>query len=144
MSKSFSQHWLSFTISVLLLAGVVIAVVAISVQISQTNMQSIVKGNEESPVIAEVETQQFDGQTVTLTGVIEYAFNSGKQTIFSFHPEHQGNFKFIIKKEYYDAFSGDPVPLYPIGSEVAVQGTMEWYQGDQVMYITLPEQITLL
>ena len=83
-------------------------------------------------------------EDVVIEGVIKYNFNSGKQTILSFHDHHKGYFKVLIKQKYYPAFSALPDVLYKKEQKIRVTGLLEWYQGDRTIFVTTPNQIEIL
>jgi len=99
----------------------------------------------DSPVMARIspaEARAWAGQTVTASGVIRYTFNNGKQVLLSFNKPHQGHFKVLIPRESWPAFPKPPEQLYRVGQEVTVSGLIGWYQGDPVIRVTHPEQIS--
>lgn len=86
---------------------------------------------------------------VTLTGTLNYVHNNGNQIMLSFYNPHQGHISFIIKKEYWDQFpqtlnttlGENLVGLFYIGQTISVTGNIDFYQGDETIYITSPDQI---
>lgn len=101
---------------------------------------------ETSPVAAipHTEARAWAGHTATVTGVLRYVFNNGKQVVLGFANPHQGAFKAIIRRADWDRFDAAPEQIYRIGQRVAVTGLVAWYQGDPVVYVTAPEQIRVL
>lgn len=97
-----------------------------------------------TPIIKETQAADYNGEVVTVEGVILYNFNSGKQTILSFHEHHRGHFKALIKHQYYSEFSEMPDRIYTIGTKIRVTGKLEWYQGDQTIYVFSPSQIEII
>jgi outer membrane protein assembly factor BamB len=99
----------------------------------------------DSPVMACIspaEARAWAGQAVTVSGVIRYTFNNGKQVLLSFNKPHQGHFKVLIPRESWPAFPKPPEQLYRVGQEITVSGLIGWYQGDPVIRVTHPEQIS--
>lgn len=87
------------------------------------------------------EAHAWNGRTVTVTGTLRYIFNNGKQVLLGFANPHQGSFKAIIRQEDWPHFAAPPEQLYRAGQQVAVTGTMAWYQGDPAIYLTAPDEI---
>lgn len=108
---------------------------------AQTNTTSI---NDQNPP-----AQPEPNSNITLTGELIYVHNNGKQVLLSFYNPHQGHIAFIIEKENWNNFPatfqtelGDNlVGLYSIGQVVSVTGSINYYQGDEAIYITDPSQI---
>ncbi len=94
--------------------------------------------------ILHTEARAWAGHTVTVTGVLRYVFNNGKQVLLGFANPHQGAFKVIIRQENWERFDGAPERSYHPGQPVAVVGTIAWYQGDPAIYAVAPEQIHVL
>ena len=84
------------------------------------------------------------GHTVAVTGTLRYVFNNGKQVLLGFANPHQGAFKAIIRQADWERFNGAPETFYRVGQEVAIVGTIAWYQGDPAIFVTAPEQIQML
>ncbi len=99
-----------------------------------------------SPVatIAEESAAEYDRQVVSVEGVVEYNFDSGKQTILAFHPHHKGYFKVLIKEQYYPDFPDKIDIMYLKADRIRVTGLLEWYQGDPTIFVTHPSQIVRL
>jgi outer membrane protein assembly factor BamB len=94
--------------------------------------------------IAHTEARQWAGQTVTVTGILRYVFNNGKQVLLGFSSPHQGSFKAIIRQDHWARFPAPPERLYRVGQRVAIVGRISWYQGDPAIYVAAPEQIHTL
>lgn len=94
--------------------------------------------------IPHAEARAWAGRPVTVTGTLRYVFNNGRQVLLGFSNPHQGNFKIIIRQADWERFGGAPERLYQVGQQVAVVGTIAWYQGDPAVYATAPEQIRTL
>ena len=99
----------------------------------------------DSPVMARIspaEARAWAGQAATVTGALRYVVNNGKQVMLSFGNPHQGHFKAIIAREHWSNFPAQPEWLYRVGQSVAISGVIGWYQGDPVIRVTHPEQIS--
>ncbi len=103
-----------------------------------------VVANTQPILITNEEVLNHDGQLVQIEGVLGYSFNSGKQTIISFAQHHKGFVKALIKEQNYDQFDSNPQEMYPVGTKVRITGVLDWYQGDQTIYVTSPSQIEKL
>lgn len=97
--------------------------------------------NTEPVIIPHTQARQWAGHTATVTGTLRYVFNNGKQVLLGFANPHQGAFKAIIRQADWGRFDGAPERMYHVGQQVAVTGTISWYQGDPAIYVTAPEQI---
>lgn len=95
-------------------------------------------------VIPYTEAHLWDGQMVMVTGTIRYVFNNGKYVLLGFAFPHQGVFKALIPQAAWSSFPETPERLYRLGQNVAVSGKVSWYQGDPAIYVTSPEQVTIL
>jgi outer membrane protein assembly factor BamB len=84
------------------------------------------------------------GKTASVEGRVQYVFNNGKQVLLGFENPHQGAFKILITKQQWAQFGGAPTNRYLVGDVLRVTGTIEWYQGDPVIYATDPGQIVNL
>lgn len=108
-------------------------------------MRADVPLTAEKPAAGQLITEEqapfFKKQYVSIEGVVQYNFNSGKQTVFSFHEHHKGFFKALVRHQYYVAFARPPDLMYPIGTRIRITGLLEWYQGDQTIFVTSPDQI---
>ncbi len=87
------------------------------------------------------QAREWAGHKTMVTGELRYVFNNGKQVLLGFSHPHQGNFKIIIRKEDWGHFDRPPESLYQVGQSVQVEGLIQWYQGDPVIYATAPQQI---
>jgi len=108
------------------------------------NTQYTIRNLRPVARIPHAEARAWAGQTVTVSGVIRYTFNNGKQVLLSFNKPHQGHFKVLIPRESWPAFPEPPEQLYRVGQEITVSGLIGWYQGDPVIRVTQPEQIATL
>ncbi len=81
------------------------------------------------------------GQSRWWKGRFKYEFNNGKEVLLGFQNPHQTAFKALILKDDWKNFSLPPEKLYTTGQTVRVQGLIEWYQGDPVIYVHGPDQI---
>ncbi len=86
----------------------------------------------------------FAGQHVTVEGKLEDVFSNGKAVYLGFRKPHSGAFLVRIMQPYWANFSQPPETLFAPGQRVQVTGTLGWYQGDPVMYLTRPEQINVI
>jgi outer membrane protein assembly factor BamB len=91
--------------------------------------------------IPHTEARAWDGRMVVVTGTLHYVFNNGKQVLLGFANPHTGAFKAIIRRADWARFDVPPEQRYRVGQQVAVVGTIAWYQGDPAIYVTGPEQI---
>ncbi len=87
---------------------------------------------------------QYAGQTVTVEGTLQDVFSNGKAVYLGFRKPHSGAFLVRIMQPAWVNFSLQPKTLYAPGQRVQVTGTIGWYQGDPVMYVTRPEQIHVM
>ena len=99
---------------------------------------------KEPTFILEEEVANHNKEQVIIEGVIKYNFNSGKQTILSFHDHHKGYFKVLIRQKDYPAFQKLPDEFYKKEQKIRVTGLLDWYQGDRTIFVTTPAQIELL
>lgn len=97
----------------------------------------------DSSVISYREAWNHIGEKRIVEGVLQHVFNSGKATILGFKDHHRGETKVRILQEHYSSFQGDPELLYKVGDRIQVTGKIEWYQGDPVIYVSDPSQITI-
>ena len=95
----------------------------------------------ELPVVAAADAAAYAGRTVTVDGVLADVFNNGKAVYLGFHKPHAGHFVVRILRADWQNFAAAPETLYAPGDHVQVTGELTWYQGDPVIYVTLPEQI---
>ena len=90
------------------------------------------------------EARQYAGSIAVVQGEFKYEFNNGKELLLGFQYPHQGAFKALILAGDWKNFSRPPDTLYATGQAVRVQGLIEWYQGDPVIYVRGPDQIQIL
>ena len=86
----------------------------------------------------------FAGQSVTVEGSLQDVFNNGKAVYLGFRKPHSGAFLVRIMQPSWANFAQRPETLFAPGQRIQVTGTIGWYQGDPVMYVTGPEQIKVL
>ncbi len=86
----------------------------------------------------------YAGRTVTVEGVLREVFNNGKAVYLAYHSPHRGHFLVRILKQDWPNFARSPEQLYAPGQRVQVTGTIEWYQGDPVIYVRNPSQLRLV
>lgn len=96
---------------------------------------------EAPPEISVEQAQDWAGQRATVVGKIAYIANNGKHVLLAFAKPHLGTFKVIIRRADWTNFAQPPDVLYQPGMTVRVTGTLQWYQGDPVIYVSQPEQI---
>jgi hypothetical protein len=96
---------------------------------------------EALPVVAAADAAAWAGRTVVVEGVLAEVFNNGKAVYLGFHKPHAGHFLVRILHANWPNFAATPETLYAPGDQVQVSGTITWYQGDPVIYVTSPEQI---
>ncbi len=97
----------------------------------------------ELPVVAAEDARAWAGQRVIVSGVLADVFNNGKAVYLGFHKPHTGYMLVRILHANWQNFAAAPETLYAPGDHVQVTGTMTWYQGDPVIYVTGPEQIVV-
>ncbi len=95
-------------------------------------------------VIDHTAARTLAGRTLTVEGTLHDVFNNGKAVYLTFQTPHQGAFLARIRKADWTSFTQPPERLYAAGQRVQVTGLIEWYQGDPVIYVTVPEQIRML
>lgn len=102
-----------------------------------------VQPSQEQPIpsIAYTEAHVYAGQTVIVTGTIRDILNNGQAVYVGFTRPHKGAFKIRILREYWENFDTTPDGQYTVGESIQVRGTIDWYQGDPVIYVTSPDQI---
>lgn len=105
------------------------------------NIQHAMLNTQPVARIAHTEARDWAGRTVTVTGVLRYVFNNGKQALLGFSNPHQGSFKAIIAREHWGHFPARPERLYRVGQPVEIVGRVGWYQGDPAIRVTTPDQI---
>jgi hypothetical protein len=99
---------------------------------------------ETRKVIPYTQAAMYDGQVVTVEGILRFIFNNRKAVYLGFQNPHQGAFKIRIMKEYWGQFGAPAETLYEVNQRVRVTGLIEWYQGDPVIYVTEPAQIDVV
>jgi len=87
------------------------------------------------------QARQYAGSLAIVEGQVKYEFNNGKEMLLGFQYPHQNAFKALILAEDWQNFSLPPDKLYATGQNIRVQGLIEWYQGDPVIYVHSPDQI---
>lgn len=87
---------------------------------------------------------------VTRTVKIAYNFFNGKELLLSGKFPHQGNFKVLIPKDVLPKLGVNLTSTgrnssnkFNEGTTITAKGIIEWYQGDQVLVVTDPSQITV-
>ncbi len=90
------------------------------------------------------QARQNAGAVAVVEGEFKYEFNNGKEVLLGFQNPHQTAFKALILKDDWKNFSLPPEKLYTTGQTVRVQGLIEWYQGDPVIYVHGPDQIQIV
>lgn len=95
-------------------------------------------------VIDYTEAHAYAGQTVTVEGELREVFNNGKAVYLGYHIPHRGHFLVRILKQDWPNFDLPPEQLYAPGQRVRVTGTIEWYQGDPVIYVRHPVQVQVV
>ncbi len=88
--------------------------------------------------------REYAGRTVTVKGLVHDVFNNGKAVYLTFQTPHQGAFLVRILKAHWDNFARPAEDVYAPGQRVQVTGTIEWYQGDPVIYVSHPSQINVM
>lgn len=117
----------------------------------KTPIQQSTTTNKKESAISYLEAAKKDGEIVSVYGQIKYVFNNGKDLLLGFNEPHAGYFKIIIKKENWDNFSKDfgseigrnKEIMYKEGDSVTATGKIQWYQGDPVIYVSEPSQISI-
>ncbi len=95
-------------------------------------------------VISHEQAAEYAGWQATVEGELARVFNNGKAVYLSFVEPHQRRFVVRILKEHWNAFPQPPESLYRAGQRVQVSGVIGWYQGGPVIYVTQPEDVTIL
>lgn len=98
---------------------------------------------ESLPVVAAADARAYAGREVVVEGVLEEVFNNSKAVYLGFHKPHRGYFLVRILHADWQNFAAAPETLYAPGDRVQVAGTITWYQGDPVIYVSTPELIRL-
>ena len=127
---------------IIFLVGLVIWNLKSNMDSNKENERSV--SATEPTFVVEENVLNHNKEDLVIEVVIKYNFNSGKQTILSFHDNHKGYFKVLIKQKYYPAFSALPDVLYKKEQKIRVTGLLEWYQGDRTIFVTTPNQIEIL
>ena len=110
----------------------------------------IVAGDEGPAVVEAADAAQYIGREKSVEGTLRYVFNNGKSILLGFAYPHQGYFKAQIEKRHWDRFGAalgtgmgrDRAGLYREGQSIRVRGMITHYQGDPVIYVSEPSQIT--
>jgi outer membrane protein assembly factor BamB len=97
----------------------------------------------ENP-ISYTQASTYAGSVAVVEGEFRYEFNNGKEVLLGFQYPHQNAFKVLILADDWKNFSIMPDKLYAVGQMVRVQGLIEWFQGDPVIYVSRPDQIQVL
>jgi outer membrane protein assembly factor BamB len=107
------------------------------------NQHSTSSAMLENP-ISYTQASQYAGSVAQVEGEFKYEFNNGKEVLLGFQYPHQNAFKALILADDWKNFNVPPDKMYAVGQVVRVQGLIEWYQGDPVIYVHRPEQIQVL
>jgi hypothetical protein len=102
-------------------------------------------------VIRPEEAAAYAGTDAVIEGTVRYVFNNGKTVLLGFRYPHQGVFKIQIPRSAWDRFGPtfgrrmgrDREPAVREGATVRVRGRIGWYQGDPVIYVERPEDMTI-
>ncbi|MCC6747235.1 MAG: PQQ-binding-like beta-propeller repeat protein [Deltaproteobacteria bacterium] len=95
-------------------------------------------------VIPFTEAREHPGELKIVEGTVRYIFNNGKAVYFGFAYPHQGVFKAKVRRAAWPRFPGGPERLVRLGSRVRVHGRIAWYQGDPVIYLEGPRDLTVV
>ncbi|MCB0023685.1 MAG: PQQ-binding-like beta-propeller repeat protein [Caldilinea sp.] len=99
---------------------------------------------DDLPVISYLDAAAYAGQRVTVEGTLADVFNNGKAAYLGFKSPHRGVFVARIMAGEWANFPVAPERIYRAGQRVRVSGTVGWYQGDPVIYVTAPEQVEIV
>lgn len=99
---------------------------------------------EVQKLIPYAQAREYVGQTVTVWGTIRNVFNNRLAVYLGFTEPRRGSFFVRILKEDWGNFPQHPETLYRPGQLVYVHGKIVWYQGDPVIYVRHPAQITII
>jgi hypothetical protein len=105
---------------------------------------TIAEARTSQEVIDYTLARAYAGRTVTVEGVLREVFNNGKAVYLGYHAPHRGHFLVRILKADWPNFERSPEQLYAPGQRVQVTGSIEWYQGDPVIYVRNPAQIRVV
>jgi hypothetical protein len=107
--------------------------------------QAVVQAKVDVTVLASpipfTQAAQNAGAMAVVQGKIEYIFNNRKDVILGFQNPHQGAFAALIMADDWKNFSVMPDQQYKVGQTISVQGLIDWYEGDPVIYVRDPSQI---
>ncbi|MBI5302382.1 MAG: PQQ-like beta-propeller repeat protein [Chloroflexi bacterium] len=106
--------------------------------------QAMLNVNDTPSVIPYTDARRYAGQTATVEGTLQFVFNNGVAAYLGFKNPHQGEFKARVLKENWNNFDAPPETLFQVGQRVRVTGTIEWYQGDPVIYVRVPAQVQIV
>jgi hypothetical protein len=81
------------------------------------------------------------GRSGVVEGEIRFIFNNRKAVLLGFEDPHAGAFKAMILAKDWANFPRSPEETYVVGMRVRVNGLIDWYQGDPVIYVERPDAI---
>ncbi len=120
------------------------SVASISISSNQPISSPILTTNDAidvDRVVPYTQASDYAGKTVTVEGTIKFLFNNYLAVYLGFENPHQGAFKVRILKENWGNFGSPPETVYRLGQRIRVTGTITWYQGDPVIYVSQPSAI---
>ena len=97
------------------------------------------------PAISFAQAAEFTGQKKTVSGTIQSVFNNRKAVYIDFGDPHQAGVKLFrvrIPKENWPNFPKAPEEIYHAGDKISVTGKIIWYQGNPIISINSPLDIT--
>jgi hypothetical protein len=125
--------------------GAIIALQTGAAAQSATVAQTVIQTNAPAPIldrpIPYTQALQNAGSVAIVQGQIKYIFNNGKDVLLGFQDPHQGTFAVLIMAGDWKNFSEMPDKFYKVGQTISVQGLIDWYEGDPVIYVHGPGQI---
>jgi outer membrane protein assembly factor BamB len=128
--------------------GAIIALQTGAPALAATVAQTVIQHKAPAPVldspIPYTQALQNAGSVAEVQGQIKYIFNNGKDVLLGFQNPHQGAFAALIMASDWKNFSEMPDNFYKIGQTISVQGLIDWYEGDPVIYVHGPSQIQVL
>jgi hypothetical protein len=125
--------------------GAIIALQTGAAAQADTVAQAVVQTKVPAPVIDYpipfTQARQNAGSMAVVQGQIKYIFNNRKDVLLGFQSPHQGAFAALILASDWQNFSVMPDQFYKVGQTISVQGLIDWYEGDPVIYVHSPSQI---
>ena len=94
-------------------------------------------------IVSWQDTVNYEGQTVTVKGIVVDTYNSGKVVFLNFDENYEKTFKVVIFPDAWPLFPAPPDEFFR-DKTVQVTGLVEMYQGAPEIIIEQPDQIEIV